>query len=206
MGVKMNKIKYRYTNIAKQVFIIMCFIYVVLRFIIIIQIAVFKIKGYYDTLNIPLTIILYLVLLCFIAFVFLGYKLFYSTYDDNRFSYHNRLLKKDKTIEFDKVKTIIFDTFGIYFYDHDTTERTKKDATLFMPFFRNGVIEALQVDKFFRVMRERGDIRVIKKFRILPGYSKKWTWVAVLYVLLCIFIFINFTTPLTLIIVLFQNF
>ncbi len=50
----MNKIQYHYTNLAKQIFILICFLYILLRFIIMVEIIVYKIEGYYEATNIPL--------------------------------------------------------------------------------------------------------------------------------------------------------
>ena len=58
----MKKIGYHYTNLAKQILIIICFLYTLLRFLIMLEIMIFKIDGYYDNLNIPLTLLLYAVL------------------------------------------------------------------------------------------------------------------------------------------------
>ena len=54
----MNKIQYHYTNLAKQIFILICFLYILLRFIIMVEIIVYKIEGYYEATNIPLTLLL----------------------------------------------------------------------------------------------------------------------------------------------------
>ena len=58
----MHKIQYRPTHTAKQVFIFTLLIYTLLRFIIMMQIIIYKIPEYYEATNIPLTLLLYAVL------------------------------------------------------------------------------------------------------------------------------------------------
>ena len=58
----MKKIGYHYTNLAKQIFIGICFLYLLLRFLIVLEILVFKLDGYYENMNFPLTLLLYFVI------------------------------------------------------------------------------------------------------------------------------------------------
>ena len=46
---------------------------------------------------------------------------------------------------------------------------------------------------------------VIKKFKVLPGYTKKWRFVTIAYALLAAVCLMSLSTPLTVIIVLFQS-
>lgn len=83
----MYKIQYHYTNLAKQVLFGVCFVYVLLRFLIMAEIIIFKIDGYYQATNIPLTLVMYLVIFALIVFLFRGHKYCYSTYDEKRLTY-----------------------------------------------------------------------------------------------------------------------
>ena len=77
---------------------------------------------------------------------------------------------------------------------------------MYIPFFRGGIIEALEIDKFYRTMKEREDITVVKEFQVLPGYGKWFTALKVLYVFLTAYILLLCATPLAAVIVLFQHF
>ena len=100
----MNKIQYHYTNLAKQIFILICFLYILLRFIIMVEIIVYKIEGYYEATNIPLTLLLYGVLFTFLICLFRGHKFCYSTYDESKLIYHNTLLRTKKNVAFGECK------------------------------------------------------------------------------------------------------
>lgn len=201
----MKKIGYHYTNFAKQAFIIICFLYLFLRFLIVLEIRFFKLEGYYENLNFPLTLLMYIALFFLMLILFRGHKICISTYDEHTLTYYNTLLRKSKSLDLSTVKMAVFDTFGVKFYDHRDADYKNEKPMFFLPFFRDGVIEALDIDAFFKTLKAREDIQVIKTFKVLPGYTKKWTALTVFYGFLAVFAFMNTATPLTVVIVLFQN-
>ena len=201
----MKKIGYHYTNLAKQILIIICFLYTLLRFLIMLEIMVFKLDGYYDNLNIPLTLLLYAVLFLLLLILFRGHKICISTYDENTLTYYNTLLRKSKSLDLSTVKLAVFDTFGVKFYDHQDADYKSEKPMFFLPFFRDGIVEALDIDAFFKMMKAREGVKVVKTFKVLPGYTKKWTAVTVLYGFIAVLAFMNTATPLTVVIVLLQN-
>lgn len=201
----MNKIRYRNTNIAKQILLITCFLYILMRAIIMAEIIIYKIDKYYESTNIPLTLILYIILFTLVIILFRSNTYCMAAYDDKKLIYYNKLLRKEHQIEFSNVKTVILDTFGVYFYDHERENTCKNEAIFYLPFFRGGIIDAVQVDGLFRTLTSIESIHVIKKFKILPGYGNKWKWLSIIYGFLAICVFINCATPLYVIIILFQN-
>lgn len=201
----MNKIQYHYTNLAKQIFFIVCFVYALLRFTIMMEIIIFKIDGYYENTNIPLTIIMYVILFAIIILLFRGHKFCYSHYDEQSLIYYNTFLRREKKLELSQAKLAVFDTFGIKFFDDDNADPKTDKPIFFLPFFRDGIITATQIDKFYRMLKESQTIRVIKNFTVLPGYSNKWKFVTIAYGFLAIVLFMSCATPLTVIIVLFQS-
>lgn len=200
----MNKIQYRYTHIAKQAFVLTLFLYTLLQCIIMAEIIIYKIPEFYEATNIPLTIVLYLILFTLLFCLFRCHKFCYSTYDSKTLTYHNTLLRKTKTLDLSTVKAAIFDKKGVKFY---TTEHGSSDDApdFFLPFFRGGIVQALQIDKFYKMMKADENIKVQKTFKILPGYTKKWKFLAIAYGFLAVVMFMNCATPLTVIIVLFQS-
>ena len=199
----MNRIQYHYTNTAKQVFILTLLLYTLLRFIIMMEIIVFKIDGYYQATNIPLTLILYAVLFAALLCLFRGHKFCYSTYDDTTLTYHNTLLRKSRSLELSRVSTAVFDTMGVKFYE--AGQQTSEKPAFFLPFFRDGIVEAIHIDKFYKKMKADESVTVLKNFKVLPGYSNKWKFVAIAYGFLAVITFMSCATPLTVIIVLFQS-
>ncbi len=201
----MKKIGYHYTNLAKQIFIGICFLYLLLRFLIVLEILVFKLDGYYENMNFPLTLLLYFVIFLVLLVVLRGHKICISAYDEQTLTYYNTLLRKSKSLDLSTVKMAVFDTFGVKFYDHQDADYKNEKPMFFLPFFRDGIIEALDIDAFFKMMKAKEGVQVIKTFKVLPGYTKKWTALTVFYGFLAVFAFMNTATPLTVVIVLFQN-
>lgn len=201
----MKKIQYHYTNIAKQVFFIVCFIYVALNFTVMMEIAIFKLDKYYEAMNVPITIILYVSILIFLIVLFISYKFCYSVYDEHHITYYNRLLKGQRELYYSQARVAVFSTMGVKFYSSDEAAQANKKPLFFLPFFRFGKIEPIHINNFYKLLKGNETIKVIKKFKVLPGYSKKWTFVTILYGILAVVFFMNCATPITVIILLFQN-
>ena len=202
----MKKIQYHYTNTLKQVFLASCFIWAILRFLVTMEIIIFQIEEYYEAINIPLTMLMYAALFAFLVVLFLGHKLCYSLYDGERIVYRNTLLRREKTFLLSNAHFAVFDTFGVKFFAAEEDEQSGKKPLFFLPFFRDGIIEAVQINGLFKMLKERENIRVIKKFKVLPGYGKKWKLLSVLYGFLTFALLTSCITPLTVVIILFQNF
>ncbi len=196
----MNIISYRYTNSMKQIFLVSCMLNFLLSFIMVIQIEVFNVPGY--EVNTFVAIAFYSIVLIALAMILFGYKFCYSLYDDETVIYFNKLLRHERSIDLANVKKIVLGKKGVNFY----TEETSQESAMYIPFFRGGVIEAIEIDKFYRKMKEREDMTVIKEFKILPGYGKVWTAIKVGYLFLAGFMLLSCATPLAVVIVLFQNF
>lgn len=202
----MKKIGYHYTNLAKQIFIGICFLYLLLRFLIVLEILVFKLDGYYENMNFPADLpAVFLSSFWSCWWCSADTKSASSAYDEQTLTYYNTLLRKSKSLDLSTVKMAVFDTFGVKFYDHQDADYKNEKPMFFLPFFRDGIIEALDIDAFFKMMKAKEGVQVIKTFKVLPGYTKKWTALTVFYGFLAVFAFMNTATPLTVVIVLFQN-
>ena len=201
----MNLIRYHYTHITKQLFFLVCFFYTLLHFTVILEIYMFKLPGFYEQLNFPLTVITYIIVFILLFFLFIEHRLCYSIYDDQQIAYYNLILRKCRTLKYEDAKTAIFGTFGVKFYDKEDVNEKEDKPVFFLPFFRGGLIEPVQINNFFKMLKERENLRVIKKFKVLPGYTKKWRFVAIFYGMLAVVCFMNCATPITTVVVLFQN-
>lgn len=201
----MKKIKYRYTNLPKQVLFFGAFVYVAMLAVIMAEIAIFKLEGFYEETNFFLTTLLYafyiFVLLCLLR----QYKFFYGEYDENTLIYHNKLLRKSREFNLSDAKLAVFDTFGIKFYADTNINPTTDKPLFFFPFFRGGIIDAISVNNFYKFLLEKEDMQVIKNFKVLPGYTKKWRIIAFAYAFLAVIMCSNCATPLATIIAIFQN-
>ena len=199
----MKKIPYIFSTKSKQIFYFTIMIYFLLRLIVIVEIKLFHVEGYQVYLG--LSLFYYALIFAAVTLLFFGYKLFYTLYDDNTVTYHNRLLRRSYSIPLSEVRFARLDTRGIHLYRSETPQPSEK-ADLFIPFFRLGVIRAIPVDGFFQQLIAAPQIRVEKTFKVLPGYTKKWQLVSVIYAFLAICMLLVCATPLYTVIVLYQSF
>lgn len=201
----MKRINYRYTNLPKQILIFAALAYVVMMAVIIAEIAIFKLEGFYEETNFLLTIPLYLVYFG-VLFAFLRqYKFFYGEYDENTLVYHNKLLRKEKSFNLSDAKLAVFDTFGIKFYADANINPDTDKPIFFFPFFRGGIVEAVSLNNFYKVLLEREDMQVVKNFKVLPGYTKKWKIVSFIYAIFAVVLGSSLATPIATIITIWQN-
>lgn len=199
----MNNIRYIRTNVAKQVFLIMCFIWIALRFAIMLEIIVYKVEGYYQATNVPLTLIMYILLFAVVIFFFRAYKYYNIQYNDEEIIYNDRLRKKSSSIEFSKVHCAIFDKKGISFFTAPHPEQgTTPD--LFIPFHRFGKMDAIEANELFKKVKTFTHINIEKRFKVLPGYGKGNKALSYLYITLTIILFLTTATPIKVVVVLWQ--
>ncbi len=196
----MNIISYRYTNTFKQFLLIVCMLYFILCATVIAEVVIFDVPGY--EVNVVGGLLLYGVIFALLVLLFIGYKFCYTLYDNDTVIYYNKLLKKERSIDLSTVDRVVLGKKGVNFYANGDFE----NSAMYIPFFRGGIIEALEIDKFYRIMKEREDITVIKEFQVLPGYGKWFTALKVLYVFLTAYVLLLCATPLAAVIVLFQHF
>ena len=199
----MYKIPYTYTNKSKIIFYLMLLAFFILRLVLMVQIKTYNLEGY-EVFLLP-TILYYLIIFVVLTGIFFGYKFFFTTYDEKTITYHNILLKRSASIQIDEIKYARFSKNGVHLYRKEHPVSTDQpDFTI--PFFRLGIIAAVPINNFFERLIERKTIRIEKQFKVLPGYSKAWTLLAVLYAFLTFCILIISMQPLYTIIILFQTF
>lgn len=201
----MKRINYRYTNLPKQILIFAALAYVVMLAIIMAEIAIFKLEGFYEETNFLLTIPLYIVYFAVLFALLRQYKFFYGEYDKDTLTYHNKLLRKSTQFNLSDARLAVFDTFGIKFYaDANINPATDKPLFVF-PFFRGGIVEAVSLNNFYKALLEREDMQVIKNFKVLPGYTKKWKIVSFIYAIFAVVLGSSLATPIATIVTIWQN-
>ena len=196
----MNIISYRYTNTFKQLLLIVCMLYFILCATVIAEVVIFNVPGY--EVNVIGGLLLYAAIFAVLLLLFLGYKFCYTLYDDETIIYYNKLLKKERSINIASINKVVLGKRGVNIYANGDLE----NSALYIPFFRGGIIEAIEIDKFYRKMKETEGIEVVKEFKVLPGYGKGFTALKVAYVFLTAYMLLLCVTPLVAVIVLFQNF
>ena len=71
--------------------------------------------------------------------------------------------------------------------------------------FRGGIVEAVSLNNFYKALLERDDMQVIKNFKVLPGYTKKWKIVSFIYAIFAVVLASSLATPIATIVTIFQN-
>ncbi|HKM28933.1 MAG TPA: hypothetical protein VJY37_04555, partial [Anaerovoracaceae bacterium] len=134
-------------------------------------------------------------------------------YDDEKIIYKNRILRTAKTFYYKDAKSVIFDKRGIKFYANEQDLIDKKKPLFYIPFFRDGKIEAIPANNFFIKMQAREkeinnheEFSVYKVFQVLPGYGRKWKYLAFAYACLTLLVAMNCAKPLSVIIGLVATF
>ena len=145
----MKRINYRYTNLPKQILIFAALAYVVMLAIIMAEIAIFKLEGFYENTNFLLTIPLYIIYFAVLFAILRQYRFFYGEYNDEVLIYHNKLLRKELQFNLSDAKLAVFDTFGIKFYADANINPNTDKPIFFFPFFRGGIVEAVSLNNFY---------------------------------------------------------
>ena len=171
----MEKIKYYYSSMSKQVFLLILGLLVVTRFVLLVQVVKYDIVDYAQDFSLWASSLLYLFYLAMCAFFFAAYKLFYAIFDENEIIYHNKLLRKEIHFSLNNLKKVHLSKKGIYLY-----ENSKDKSPFYLPFFRFGIISPVGVDKFYKLLKQK-NIEIQKDFSTLPGQGKKWKWVSTIY-------------------------
>lgn len=202
----MKKLTYTYSSLSKQAWFYSGILYLILTSIVYILVFTYRLKGFYNNINLPLILFANALGIAFFYLLSLGHKVCYSIYDDEKITYRNRLLRKSKTFYFKEAKAIIFDLRGIKFYKDEEDLKKKLKPDFYVPFFRNGRINAMEVNNLFKLMQNRSKINneenpfnVYKAFITLPGYGRKWKYVSFAYACLTILVLINCTKALAII-------
>lgn len=196
----MNIISYRYTNSFRQFLLLTGMLYFLLSLAGTLMVPIFNIEGYEAKAIIALCIY-YIFAIAILIVIFRSHKFCYTLYDDETITYYNRLTRKDRSIEISEIKKAVLGKKGVNLYGEDSS-----NPIFFIPFFRGGRVDALEIDKFYKMLKEKEDVSVCKEFTILPGYGKPWIILKILYVFLTALTLLSCATPLAVVIILWQNF
>lgn len=209
----MNKITYHYSALSKQAWFYAGVLYLMLSSIVSFLVEIYKVEGYYETQNLPLVMVANAVGMIVFILLSFGHYVCYSEYDDEKIIYKNIILRTAKTFYYKDAKSVIFDKRGIKFYANEQDLIDKKKPLFYIPFFRDGKVEAIPVNNFFIKMQAREkeinnheEFSVYKVFKVLPGYGRKWKYLAFAYACLTLLVVMNCAKPLAVIIGLVETF
>ena len=203
--MKMRKIEYNYSSAFKQLLLAVIALYVLLYYLVVVEIKVFDIPEYADSILFLRSTIVYLVIFAVLGCLFFAHRFCYSIYTPDELTFYNRLLFRQKTLDFSKVRLAVFDTFGVKFYDKEVSFPITEKPFFTLPFYRGGFIDPVQIDKLHHFLEDSKKIPVVKNYKVLLGYGKSWRLLYAFYIFFTICFIIAGVTPLTAVIVLFLN-
>ncbi|MFV0518001.1 MAG: hypothetical protein ACK5MV_11450 [Aminipila sp.] len=195
----MEKIKYYYSCMSKQVFLIIIAFLIVIRFILCVQIVTYNVNDYGNMLNLGATSFLYLIYLVVCIFFFIAYKFFIVEFNNDSVTYTNHILRRRKEVDLGEISAAHLTKKGIKLYK----ENEEKEC-FYIPFFRLGIISPVGVDSFYKILKQK-KILIKKDFDTLPGHGKRWKWVGVLYTCLALLALAPATQTLALVVAIFKN-
>ena len=203
--MKMRKIEYNYSSAFKQLLLAVIALYVLLYYLVVVEIKVFDIKEYANSILFFRSTIVYLAIFAVLGCLFFAHRFCYSIYTPDELTFYNRLLFRQKTLDFSKVRLAVFDTFGVKFYDKEVSFPITEKPFFTLPFYRGGFIDPVQIDKLHHFLEDSKKIPVVKNYKVLLGYGKSWRLLYAFYIFFTICFIIAGITPLTAVIVLFLN-
>lgn len=171
----MYNIKYYYSSLSKQTFLIIFIAYTIAR------ICIFHIGGFSQFYYPLLSTLMYLGIIAISLFLLNGYRLYYVSFDEKTVTIHNKLLKKEHTIEICKIKKAEFTRLGIKLY----TDNIDK-ASHIIPIYFFGKISPVGCENFEIMLKNMKVPEVNKAYNILPGFGRISTIIGYVFFFSCI--------------------
>ena len=151
----MNRITYERSSFNKQLFIILTWIYFLIRFIIIIQVKIYRTPHYHENIYFGLTFFMYFSIMASILFLLLGHAFFYVTYDDEIITYHHLLWKKTNSVEIGAIQTVVFQKRKVLFYTEDPDSYKTSKPAFAIPLFRFGRTNPIEMNQLFLFLKKK---------------------------------------------------
>lgn len=201
-----NRITYRPTALPKQLWFYGGVLYLILSSIMYIMIKVYNVPEYAENLNLAVALIANILGIVFFILLSFGHKVCYTDFDEEKAVYHNRLTRKEITFYYKDATSIIFDKRGAKFYDNQEDLVAKKKPLFMIPFFRDGKVNVLPLDAFYKLMKAREEeiadpekFSVYRTYKVVPGYRGSWKYLSFAYACLAVLIYLNCAKPLAVI-------
>ena len=106
----MFRIRYYYSSLAKQFFLVTIIIALLLRFIL------FFAGGFYRYAFVGATVALYAFAVAVCCFFLVAWKFFYTEFDNTSVIWRNRIIGKEIRVDIAQITRAIFSKSGIFLY------------------------------------------------------------------------------------------
>ena len=98
------RITYTYPTIVRQIMYLAILFYVLLHCGVTTEVLIYKVEGFYENIIPFPTYVMYILAIALVTALFFGYKFCYSEFNHETLVFHNRLLRREKTLDLTSVK------------------------------------------------------------------------------------------------------
>ncbi|MBR5489605.1 MAG: hypothetical protein IKV72_07855 [Firmicutes bacterium] len=182
----MRTIRYYYSSMAKQFFLMILAVSMLVRMALMFVVTSKDIGGYGDAYNVGASMVLYIAFIAGCAFFFIAYRFFHTEFTEHEVTNVNRILKRRKTISLDEITYANFDRGGILLY----REKGSRKPDFVIKFYKFGVASPVGIESFEKLCQYKG-IAYDKNYNWLPGQSRFSKLCSIGYIALIICLGIN---------------
>lgn len=157
----MYNIKYYYSSLSKQAFLIIFIAYNIAR------IGIFHTAGFSEYYYPVLSTLMFLAIIAFSIFLLNAYKYYYVEFDETTVTIHNRLINKNISYSIADIQKAQFTKLGIKIY---TSDVNKCDSIIPNYFFgKMSPVGCENLEIMFKNMHVK---EVTKTYKVLPGFGR----------------------------------
>lgn len=171
----MYNIKYYYSSLSKQTFLIIFIAYNIAR------IGIFHTAGFSEYYYPILSTLMFLAIIVFSIFLLNAYKYYYVEFDETTVTIHNRIMKKNISYAIADIQKAEFTKLGIKIYTNNTS---KCDTTIPIYFF--GKMSPVGCENLEIMLKNMKVKEVTKTYKVLPGFGRVSTIIGYVFFFSCI--------------------
>lgn len=182
----MRTIRYYYSSMAKQFFLLILIVSMLVRMALMFVVTAKNIGGYGEAYNVGASMVLYIAFILGCIFLFIAYRFFHTEFTEHEVTNVNRLLKKRTSISLNEITYVNFDKGGILLY----REQGTKKPDFLIKFYKFGVASPVGIESFEKLCQYKG-ISYDKNYDYLPGQGRFAKLCSIGYIALIICLGIN---------------
>lgn len=171
----MYNIKYYYSSLSKQAFLIIFIAYTIARIIL------FHVGGFSEHYYPLLSYTMYFAILLLSFLLLNGYKYYLVSFTETDITIKNLILKKTRSLKISDVKKAEFTRLGIKLYTDDINK-----ASVIIPIYFFGKMSPVGCENFEIMLKNMKVPEVTKSYTVLPGYGRISNFIGYFFFFSCI--------------------
>lgn len=182
----MRTIRYYYSSMSKQVFLVIFSLCMLARIIVFAEVQFLNIDGYADQYNLFASMFLYAVIILGAIFFLIGFRFFHTEFTEEEVTNVNKIFNKRTTIKLSEVDHAVFTKKGINLYK---AVNNGKKGDFVIKFRKFGVASPVGVESFEKLLQYK-EIPFTKEYDQFPGLHKSKI-IMIGYIILCLSLLVN---------------